>query len=139
MKLVEVRRNISAPAEKIWEVITNPKLLTESNLGILKIDGEIKHNGKIKLWSEVSPKRAFSLQVKRFNPHEHMTWIGGMPFGLFTGQRDFMITSNGHESELYVKEEFSGLLTGVICKSMPDLQPSFNKFADGVKLIVEGS
>jgi hypothetical protein len=61
-----------------------------------------------------------------------MTWTGGMPLGLFKGVRTFRVVPDGAGSDLDVHEEFSGLLVGLMAKRMPDLQPSFEKFADGL-------
>jgi hypothetical protein len=37
-----------------------------------------------------------------------------------------------------MREEFSGLLAPLIERSIPDLQPSFEKFADGLRAMSEG-
>ncbi len=60
-----------------------------------------------------------------------------MPLGLFKGVRQFNLTRSGDQTEFYMREDFSGLLSGVIWNSMPNLQPSFDKFADTVKRLTE--
>lgn len=139
MKFVEVRRHISAPSSHVWQILSDARRLEVEDLGILKIEGDIALGSKLKLWSEVSPDRAFALVVVEFSPTERMVWEGGMPLGLFTGRRQFNLTPIDSGTELHIREEFSGLLSGLIWKSMPNLEPSFNKFADGIKSIAEGS
>ncbi|WP_411892821.1 hypothetical protein [Yoonia sp. SDW83-1] len=101
--------------------------------GIVRFDGSIAQNAKIKLWSEVAPDRAFSLKVIKFDAPNKMVWRGGMPFGLFVGTRTFTISATPQGSVFAMREEFSGLFAGPITKSMPDLTPSFKKFAMTLK------
>ena len=64
-----------------------------------------------------------------------MTWSGGMPLGLFRGVRTFTVNSTtGTETDFRMREEYSGPLLGLIWKSMPDLGPSFEQFARGLKV-----
>jgi hypothetical protein len=39
--------------------------------------------------------------------------------------------------EFHMREEFSGLLSPLIAGSIPDLQPSFEQFADGLRHLCE--
>ena len=62
-----------------------------------------------------------------------------MPLGLFKGERTFTLTSEGHSTRFTMREEFSGLMLPLIWKSMPDLGPSFQQFADGLKQQAEAT
>ena len=44
---------------------------------------------------------------------------------------------SGSGTEFHMCEEFSGLLAPLIGKSIPDLQPSFEQFADGLRRLSE--
>ena len=101
--------------------------------GIERFEGHIASGAKIRLWSEIAPNRAFSLKVTKFNAPELMVWRGGMPFGLFVGTRTFTIAPNESGCTFQMREVFSGPLAGLIVKSMPDLTPSFIKFANRLK------
>ena len=101
--------------------------------GILRIEGKVSRNGRIKLWSEVDPKRAFALKIRSFDAPKKMVWQGGMPFGLFTGTRTFELSDNRGSTTFEMQEVFSGALSGLIVKSMPDLTPSFEKFVQALK------
>ena len=69
-----------------------------------------------------------------------MVWSGGMPLGLFRGVRTFTLTPQGEGStKVHIREEYSGPMLGMIWKSMPDLQPSFNTFATGLKAKAEAA
>lgn len=137
MKTYETQISISAPIDRVWRVLTLDMPKSPVNYGILRLEGQIARGAKIKLWSEVAPKRAFSLRVDTFDPPNRMVWRGGMPFGLFTGERTFKLTSNADGCSFQMQEVFSGLMSGMITKSMPDLTPSFIKFAQKLKSMAE--
>jgi hypothetical protein len=78
------------------------------------------------------------VRVTAVAPARSMRWSGGMPLGLFKGERMFNLTPmNGDATEFTMREEYSGPLLGLIWRSMPDLGPSFEKFAHGLKERVE--
>lgn len=133
----EVRRSIDAPVDKVWTVLTDKELLQTGEFGILRLTGDIMRNGKIKLWSEVDPKRAFSLKVVGFDAPSSMVWQGGMPFGLFKGERVFTLKGTGELTNFTMRETFTGVLSGMITRSIPDLGPSFEKFGDALKHYAE--
>lgn len=133
MKFYDVEVEIEAPPGAVWEVLTDASHYTSWESGVEKVEGTIAHGEKIKVFSEVSPGRAFPVTV-RLEPDEHrMIWEGGMPLGLFKGVRTFTVASRGSGSHFHMREEFTGPLLGLIWRSMPDLQPSFDKFASGLK------
>jgi hypothetical protein len=136
----EVERQIGARPETVWAKLIDKGLLLSGGFGILRIEGEIVPGGRIKLWSEASPKRAFPLKVTAFEPVVRlMVWEGGMPLGLFKGVRRFEISADGKASLFKMREDYSGPLAGVIGKSIPDLNPSFDKFASALKRAAEGA
>ncbi|MDH3695248.1 MAG: SRPBCC domain-containing protein [Gammaproteobacteria bacterium] len=137
MKVYEVRRGIGASPEKVWTVLSDPDALRAANTRVQRIDGQFGLNEKIKLYSDVSP-RAFSLQVAEFEAPRRMVWKGGMPFGLFTGIREFNLTPIDAGTDFHMKEVFTGLMLPLIWKSVPDLQPAFDKFANGLESASEG-
>ena len=135
----EVTRIIAASAEKIWLVLTNAKTLQNGAFGVTRIEGDIKPGAGIKVWSEASPGRAFPLKVTEWIPGSSMTWEGGMPLSLFKGTRRFTLAPAPGGVAFQMQETYSGLLSGLITKSIPDLGPSFEKFANGLKAASEGT
>ena len=134
----EVTRSIAAGPERVWRVLTDKTRLLEGGFGLLKIEGDIAPGAKLKLWSEASPTRAFALKVTAFEPYSRMVWEGGMPLKLFWGTRTYTLTPQGGGTSFRMREEFAGPLAGMIGKSIPDLNPSFGKFADALKRHAEG-
>jgi hypothetical protein len=103
----------------------------------VRFEGTIAQGSKIKLYSEVSPNRAFPLKVTECQPHRRLVFRGGMPLGLFTGVRTYTLTPEGRGTRFHMREEYTGPLVKLMWRSMPDLQPSFNKFAAGLKAKTE--
>jgi hypothetical protein len=69
-----------------------------------------------------------------------MVWSGGMPLGLFKGQRVFELRPAAVGGvEFSMREDYSGWFAPLITRSIPDLQPAFNEFAACLKACVERS
>lgn len=135
--IYEAAATIQAPPERVWSILTDGPGFPEWDSGILRIEGAITPGGSFKLWSEVSPKRAFALTVAAFDPPRGMAWKSGMPLGLFSGERTFALTPTAGGTAFTMREEFRGIMLPLIRRSMPDLQPSFDRFARGLKARAE--
>ncbi len=135
----EIETFIEAPAQVLWDILVNKNKLLAGGFGVPKLEGEIAMGGSIKVWSEASPSRAFPLKITTFDAPRCMVWEGGMPLGLFKGVRRFEITPQGRKSRFLMREDYTGLLKGLIGKSIPDLNPSFEKFATALKRVAEGA
>ena len=99
-----------------------------------KVEGEIALGEKITVFAKVNPNRAFPLTVAEFVPKKRMVWSGGMPLGLFKGERTYTLSQKSDGSvEFTMQEIFSGLMAPLITGSIPDLQPSFEEFAAALK------
>jgi hypothetical protein len=129
-----VRRHIDAPPDLVWSTLLDVGAWPSWDSGVTRVDGQARDGGKLTVHSEVSPGRAFPVRVAVDGGRRVMTWTGGMPLGLFRGVRTFRVTVDGvNGSELEVHEQFTGPLVGPMSRGMPDLQPSFDKLADGLK------
>lgn len=133
MKSYQTQIDITAPIERAWQILTQEMPKAPTAFGILRLEGQIAPGAKIKLWSEVAPDRAFPLKVDVMNAPRKMTWRGGMPLGLFTGRRTFTLTPQATGCSFHMQEVFTGPMSGMITKSMPDLTPGFTKFAQALK------
>ena len=134
MKSYEATSTIQAPPDAVWAVLTDASAYTDWDSGVKRVEGRIAPGEKLKVESEASPGRAFAVKVTQFEPAKAMTWSGGMPLGLFKGVRTFTLTPAGeHATRFTVREEYSGPMLPLIWRSMPDLQPSFDQFARGLK------
>ena len=130
---------IEASPEAVWAILPDASGYATWDSGIERVDGEIALGEKISVFSKVSPGRAFPVTVTELRPCDLMIWSGGMPLGLFTGERTFTLSDEGNLTRFTMREEFSGPLLPLIWRSMPDLGPSFQQFADGLKQQAEAA
>jgi hypothetical protein len=137
MRSYEAKSVIDAPPDQVWAALVDAAGYPSWDSGVDKVDGRIAAGEKITVHAAVNPGRAFPVRVTDFQPARRMTWTGGMPLGLFRGVRTFTLTPRGDSTEFTVREEYTGPLLPLIWRSMPDLGPSFDQFATGLKQRVE--
>ncbi len=129
---------IHATRERIWSILTDAERYPSWNTTVDRVEGRIRPGEKIKLYVKLSPGRAFPVTVTEFVASAKMVWSGGMPLGLFTGERTFSLTQVSPEAvEFSMTEVYSGLLSPLIEGSLPDMQPAFEEFALGLKRCAE--
>lgn len=132
MTAFSIKKQLPVTPTQAWAVLTNAVKLASGPLGITRLEGEVRLGSKLKLWTEATGSRAFVLEVTKLEAGREMVWEGGMPLGLFKGVRRFALTPSGEGTTFEMSETFSGLMAGLITKSIPDLNPSFEKFANGL-------
>jgi hypothetical protein len=134
MKHYEASSMIRATPETIWEILTDGPSYSTWDNGVVRVEGRILSGETIKVVSEANPDRTFPVKVSGWQPGVSMEWSGGLPLGLFRGVRTFSLTPAGDGTTAFtVREEYTGPLLGLMWRSIPDLGPSFAKFADGLK------
>lgn len=137
MKYFEASSTINAGPERVWAVLTAGDKFPDWDSGIDRVEGKIAPGATIKLYVKVNPGRAFPLKVTEFAPPRRMVLTGGMPLGLFRGERTYTLQPNGSGTDFRMREEYTGPLLGMIWGSIPDLGPSFQQFARGLKARAE--
>ena len=133
----ETAIDIDAAPERVWQVLTDPEWYAEGNNGVVRLEGSLALGERVTVYSEVSPGRAFPVAVRVLDAPQRMVWGSGMPLGLFSGEREFRLDPADGGVRFVMTEEFSGLLLPLIGRTMPDLQPSFDHFAAGLKAAAE--
>lgn len=138
MKQFQADATIKATPEAIWAILTDASAYPSFDPYCDKIEGTIAPGQKIKAFSKLSPGRAFPVRVSEFEPGRRMVWSGGMPLGLFKGERTFTLTP-GDDGMVHfdMREVFSGPMLALIGKSLPDMTEPFEKFALGLKAKAE--
>ena len=108
------------------------------NTTIDRLEGTIAKDEVVKVYAKLQPGRTFPVTVSELEPPRKMVWTGGMPFGLFKGQRTFTVTPSDEGAVTFTMDEvFSGPLSALIGRSIPDMQPSFEEFAACLKAAAE--
>ncbi len=138
MKEFAVKTSIRATPERIWALLTDAAGYIRWNNTVQKVEGKIAPGERVTVRPKMNPQRAFPVKVAEFQRPRRMVWTGGMPLGLFKGERTFALTpgANG-EVEFSMREEYTGLMAPLIVRSIPDLQPAFDEFASDLKRAAE--
>jgi hypothetical protein len=137
MRFYESSAQIVAPPDAVWSVLVDGAAWPTWDSGVDGVEGRIAPGEKITVRSSAAPGRAFPVKVTAFEPGRRLQFTGGMPLGLFRGVRSYTLAPDGAGTSFRMREEYTGALLGLIWRSMPDLQPSFDRFAAGLKRRVE--
>lgn len=133
MKVFATSTLIQATPQTVWTVLTDASQWAKWNPTVDKVDGTIARGEKVTVHAKLSPGRAFAVKVSAFEPPMRMVWTGGMPLGLFKGERTYTLTPKASGVEFVMREAFTGLMAPLITKSIPDMQPAFDEFAAALK------
>jgi hypothetical protein len=133
----ETAAQIESAPDAVWAVLVDGAGWTSWDSAVVKVDGTIAPGEKVTVYPEVNPKRGFPVKVVEFEPGRRMTWRGSLPLGLFTGTRTYVLTPQDGGTRFEMREEYTGPMAGLIFGSVPDLQPSFDRFAAGLKARAE--
>ena len=110
MKTFQATTTIKASPEKIWSLLADAKGFAGWDRNLIKIEGDIALNAKLKAFPKFTPGRAFPVRVSVLEPEKKMVWSGGMPLGLFKGERTFTLTPGANGTTTFsLREDFSGL------------------------------
>ena len=137
MRYYEATSTIAASAEAVWDVLVDGASWPAWDSGVDAVEGRIAMGETLKIRSQAAPGRAFPVKVTTFAPPARLRFSGGMPLGLFRGVRTYEVSGDAGEVAFRMREEYSGPLLRLIWRSMPDLGPSFQRFATGLKQRVE--
>lgn len=140
MKVYSATATIHAAPQTIWALLTDAPAWADWNPTVDKVEGTIALDQQIAVHAKVNPGRPFRLKVSEFVTAQRMVWSSAMPLGLFKGERTFTLTPKTDGSvEFATREVFSGLLSPLITRFIPDLQPSFDEFVAALKDTAEGA
>ncbi len=137
MRAYEATAVIDVAPERVWRVLTDITAWPDWNSGVTKVNGRLALGEKLSITVEANPGRAFPVKVVTLTDPERIVFRGGMPLGLFTGERTYTLQNEGNGTRFTMREQYTGPLAGMIFKSIPDLGPSFQQFADGLKHAAE--
>lgn len=138
MKTFEAATRIDASAEQVWAVLVDVGSYRDWDSGVDRVDGVVGIGEKLVVHATVARGRPFPVTVTEIRPGEAMRWRGGLPLGLFVGERTFRLDAQSDGStEFTMREEYSGPLAGLVGRTVPDLNPSFRQFAAGLKVRAE--
>ena len=140
MKSFSVKINIACSPEEIWAVLMDTSSYSEWATGTQRLDGQIASGEQLELFTVSKPDQPMTLKVSNLEPQKTFTLSGGLPFNLFRGDRTFTLTPQADgTTEFSMCEVFSGWLSPVLGRMIPDLTDSFEAYATGLKQKCEGN
>src|SRR5262249_50602363 len=92
MKSFATTTSIHATPEQVWSILTDASRYTEWNPTVTRVDGRIAVGERVTVHVTINPGRAFPVTVATLERPRRMVWRGGMPLGLFVGERVFTLT-----------------------------------------------
>lgn len=128
---------IDAAPDRVWAILVNAADYPRWNSTVDSVAGRIGPGERVTVHAKISPGRAFPVRVSEFVANRRMVWTGGMPLGLFKGERVFTLAPRGSGTDFAMEEQFTGLMAPLIGRSIPDLQPAFDAFARDLKRAAE--
>lgn len=137
MPTFEATTRIAAPPADVWDTLLATDRWTGWDPALESVDGRLAPEGQLEIRVRDNP-RPFRLKVSSWEPERRVVLTGGMPLGLFTGTRTYTLAEEPDATTVTVRETYTGLLAGVIGRSIPDLQPSFDAFVSGLRRAAEG-
>ncbi len=137
MATIRTTIDIAASREVIWSLLTDTARYPEWNPTVAKVEGTMAQGETVTFYPATSPGRGFKTKVVEYDPESRMVCRGGMPLGLFSGSRTFQLGEAGRRIRFEMIEEYSGVLEGLITRTMGDQQPTFDEFAASLKKAAE--
>jgi len=133
---------IQAPAERIWQMLTDFASYPEWNPFIRRISGQPKEGTRLKVYIELpgTKGKIFRPKVLRADPNHELRWFGRLLIpGLFDGDHIFNIEHIGRNRVRFVQRKiFSGLLVSFLAQGLDaKLGLGFDEMNQALKLRAE--
>ncbi|MFS4466270.1 SRPBCC domain-containing protein [Maribacter sp. 2210JD10-5] len=126
-RTTNIQQLITAEPAKIWSLLTNASDMPRWNSTIVSLDGDIREGGKIKLKSQLDPKRTFTLKVKEVIPNQKLVWGDAM------GKRTYILEPQGEKTLFSMTEKIGGPIFPIFANKIPSFDASFEKFVSDLK------
>ena len=134
MKSFTVTTLINRSPEAIWAILTDAATYPEWAKGTHRLEGQSIDGGVLRLFTASKPQQPMTLKVTQFIAPKTFTLSGGLPLGLFRGNRTITLTPQSDSTtEFTMREVFVGPLAPLLGRMIPDLTPSFEAYAAGLK------
>ena len=142
MKELRTEVEIEAPAERVWQLLTDFAAFPQWNPFIRKAIGEAKTGARLEVYLQPSGARGMTFRptVLRADPNRELRWSGRLFVrGLFDGEHVFTIEPVGSGRVRFVQRElFSGLLVPLFARGLDtDTRRGFEEMNQALKARAE--
>lgn len=144
MKELRTEIEIAAPAEVVWQILTDLGRYPEWNPFIRQARGEARIGARLEVHLQASGGRVTILRptVQKVVPNREFRWLGHLLIpGLFDGEHIFTIGVLGEGRVRFVqREEFRGLLVPLLLRLVgADTRNGFEAMNRALKTRAEGT
>jgi hypothetical protein len=135
---------INAPAETVWEVLTDFSHYSQWNPFIRSISGEARQGGMLEIFIQQPGGNGMTFRpiILALQPERELRWLGRLLLpGIFDGEHQFQIESLGeNRTRLIQREAFSGLLVPFLWSSLDkQTKQGFEEMNRALKIQAENS
>ena len=132
MKELRSQIEIEAPAERVWQVLTDFAAYPEWNPFIRRVSGrpEVDEQLVVRMRPSGTKGMTFRPTVMKVEPNRQLRWLGHLLVtGLFDGEHIFEIEELDEDRVLFTQREiFRGLLVPLLARSLDrDTQRGFEE------------
>jgi hypothetical protein len=144
MKELHTDIEINAPAERVWQLLTDFDRYPQWNPFIRSISGKPEPNAKLKAFIQPSGARGTTLRpvVLKAEPNRELRWlVRWLIPGMFYGEHIFTIERiDGDKVRFVQSEEFRGLLVPLfLWRFGVDIGRGFNEMNTALKKLAESA
>jgi len=139
----ELRREVEIDArpERIWAVVTDFGAYEEWNPFIRRISGELREGARLEVRIEPPGARAttFKPTVRSVEANRELRWLGRLLLpGVIDGEHSLRIEPlDGGRSRFVQSERFSGLLVGLVKRTLAKTDVGFEQMNTALKARAE--
>ncbi len=144
MKELRTEIEIGAPAERVWQILTDFASYPEWNPFVRSISGEAKEGAQLEVYLQPSGARGMTFRptVLKAEPSRQFSWLGHLFIsGLFDGEHAFEIEQLAENRVRFVqRESFRGLLVPLLLRMLAnDTRRGFEEMNAALKARAEAA
>ncbi len=144
MKELRTEIEIGAPAERVWQILTDFASYPEWNPFVRRISGEAQEGTQLEVYLQPSGARGMTFRptILKAEPSRELRWRGKLFIqGLFDGEHVFEIEQLAENRVRFVqRESFRGLLTSLLLRMLEnDTRRGFEEMNAALKARAEAA
>ena len=140
---IETDIEINAPISRVWTLLTDFAAMPTWNPFIKSISGNLTRGARLSV--HIAPPGAsgmwFKPTILSVRRERELRWLGHLfVAGIFDGEHYFLLEPNyGNRTRLTQGEKFSGLLVGLLSRTLSSTEAGFKAMNTALKQQAEGN
>lgn len=137
MPRFETALDIAASREAVWGLLAQGERYPQWHPAVHQVEGTVAVGESIVIIGSEDPTRGQRFSVISLEPESSMVWRSGLPFGVFGETRTFLLGDSEAGVRFELSADYTGPLSPVLGRMMPNLQASLDQFADALRMAAE--